>query len=235
MDHEYSSSFLDYAATNWLFHFRKADIRYQWLNGCLQRVLDTGLRRVYRNHFVPKNSYSTEIRHTALRIYSRFGLGSLTRMYLEMSGDPDGGSCRQCETPLHLAAAYGHVETAAILLSRKASIQAKTSFNEETPLHLAAAFGCIDTTTLLLKHGAEPNAVTYGCAGTPLHIAATEGHIEVVRLLLECDINMNAAMTVTKEAPLHLAAAHRHAQIVSCLLDGSDSPLLEMELNYSIV
>lgn len=57
-------------------------------------------------------------------------------------------------SPLHLAAQYGHVSTAEVLLRAGISRDARTKV-ERTPLHIAAQEGNTAIVHLLLAHGAE--------------------------------------------------------------------------------
>ncbi len=60
-------------------------------------------------------------------------------------------------TPLHEAAAMGHLEVARLLLERGADVNAKNKHGF-TPLHFAAGIGHTDVAKLLLEHGADVNA-----------------------------------------------------------------------------
>ena len=57
-------------------------------------------------------------------------------------------------SPLHLAAQYGHVETAEILLRSGCQRDARTKV-EKTPLHVAAQEGNDNVAQLLLSNGAD--------------------------------------------------------------------------------
>jgi ankyrin repeat protein len=90
---------------------------------------------------------------------------------------PDGWS------PLHLAAFFGHRETAAMLLDRGADMAA-LSRNEiaNTPLHAALAGGRGPVAELLVERGAEVNAVANGLR--PLDIAAGREDQEMMAYLI---------------------------------------------------
>ena len=96
------------------------------------------------------------------------GLGDLS---------PDGW------TPLHLAAFFGHRETAAMLIDRGADTAARSN-NEiaNTPLHAAIAGGRAAVVELLVERGADVNAVANGL--TPLDIAAGREDQEMVTYLI---------------------------------------------------
>lgn len=95
------------------------------------------------------------------------GLGDLS---------PDGW------TPLHLAAFFGHRETASMLVDRGADMAARAQ-NEiaNTPLHAAAAGGRGAVVELLVERGADVNAVANGLR--PLDIAAGREDQEMMSYL----------------------------------------------------
>ena len=59
-------------------------------------------------------------------------------------------------TPLHFAAAYGHLGASQLLMAQGAPLNA-TGFRGITPLHLAAHFGRYDVFKALLKAGSDPD------------------------------------------------------------------------------
>ena len=85
-------------------------------------------------------------------------------------------------TPLHLAAFFGHRETAAMLIDRGADMAARSD-NEiaNTPLHAALAGGRGAVAELLVERGADVNAVANGLR--PLDIADGREDHEMVEYL----------------------------------------------------
>ena len=80
--------------------------------------------------------------------------------------------------PLHLAAYFGRLDAAELLLDRSADIEARSTnsrLRHVTPLHSAAAGRQTAVAVLLLDRGADPNVVQPG-GWTPLHQAAANGH-----------------------------------------------------------
>jgi ankyrin repeat protein len=86
--------------------------------------------------------------------------------------------------PLHLAAYFGQLEVARLLLERGADPNAVASNDSRvTPLHSAVSARRRDLAGLLLALGASANAVQKG-GWTPLHAAAHNGDEAIVDLLL---------------------------------------------------
>ena len=86
-------------------------------------------------------------------------------------------------TALHLAAFFGHVDAARILLEAGADIQAISANSlRNTPLHAATAGKHAEVALFLLEQGADPHAVDAG-GYTPLRIAEENQLSEVVARL----------------------------------------------------
>ena len=119
------------------------------------------------------------------------------------------------ETPLHAAAAGGHLSVARTLLDNGASVG--------EILYLAASEGNDSMVDTLIKAGANANTVTDVSSGTPLHAAAAGGHLSVARILLE---NGASVVLETKlgHTPLHIAAAANRLKVVQMLLEHGANP-----------
>jgi len=84
-------------------------------------------------------------------------------------------------TPLHLAAAFGHLDVAKLLLDRGADIDARES-DGWTPLHYAAVNGRLDVARLLLERGADAGIKSrYG--ETPADLAREYGFESVAEFI----------------------------------------------------
>jgi ankyrin repeat protein len=87
-------------------------------------------------------------------------------------------------TPLHLAAFFGKVDAARLLLNKGAVVNARSmNAMQNMPLHAAAAGKHAEVIQLLLEHGASANARQHG-GWTPLHAAAQNGDLETARTLV---------------------------------------------------
>ena len=88
------------------------------------------------------------------------------RLLLDHGAAVGGADDRYGETALHVAAACGHRDAAALLLDRGARVDARAR-NGSTPLHKAAFDGGTDVLRLLLSRGADLGARdSYGDAET---------------------------------------------------------------------
>lgn len=89
-------------------------------------------------------------------------------------------------TPLHLAAFFGHLEAARLLLAEGADVKAVSRNGmKNTPLHAATAGRHGELALLLLQHGADPAALDAG-GYTPLQIA-TQNQLESVVAAMSAD------------------------------------------------
>uniref|UniRef100_A0A0E0HKA7 RING-type E3 ubiquitin transferase n=1 Tax=Oryza nivara TaxID=4536 RepID=A0A0E0HKA7_ORYNI len=120
-------------------------------------------------------------------------------------------------SPLHVAAAKGHHEIAALLLENGADVNARNIYGQ-TPLMQACRFGHWEVVQTLLVWRVENLS-----GRTALHMAAAGGHVKCVRLLVadaagDRDGYVNKAANGGVTA-LHLAALHGHVECVHLLID----------------
>ncbi|XP_036072574.1 ankyrin-2b isoform X18 [Oryzias melastigma] len=131
-------------------------------------------------------------------------------------------------TPLHIAAHYGNVNVATLLLNRGAAVDF-TARNGITPLHVASKRGNTNMVRLLLDRGSQIDAKTRDGL-TPLHCAARSGHETSVEVLLEKGAPL-LARTKNGLSPLHMAAQGDHVECVKHLLQHK-APVDDVTLDY---
>ncbi len=120
--------------------------------------------------------------------------------------------------PLGLAAFFGHLEIARLLIAAGAEVDS-ASHNplKVMPLHSAAAGNWVEIVQLLIALGAPVNArQSEGFA--PLHSAAQNGSVEIIRALLAAGADVNAR-EVEGKTPLTYAVNENHQEAVDLLLE----------------
>ncbi|CAL8071610.1 unnamed protein product [Calicophoron daubneyi] len=124
-------------------------------------------------------------------------------------------------TPLHIAAHYGNVEIAKLLIERGANINYNAK-NSITPLHVAAKWGKNDFVKELIRAGADIDSRTRDGL-TPLHCASRSGHTDVVQTLLK--VGADATLKTRNDlTPLHMAAQGDHEAVARMLLSTGVNP-----------
>jgi ankyrin repeat protein len=96
---------------------------------------------------------------TALFWASSSGHPEIVDYLLALGANAQVAKTKIQATPLHLAAANGHANVAALLLGAGVAVSAQAS-NGATPLHYALQNGHADVARVLLDHGADTHVVT---------------------------------------------------------------------------
>lgn len=122
-----------------------------------------------------------------LDLFEAAALGRADRVVEVVAADAHAVRAEAADgfTALHLAAFFGQLEVAAVLLEHGAAVDAQAGNPTRVqPLHSAAAGGHAAIAALLLERGADPDARQQG-GFVPLHAAAARGDEVTARLLLE--------------------------------------------------
>jgi len=143
--------------------------------------------------------------------------GDLAKVQALVEKNPELVQAKDKEqgTPLHSAAASGHIKIVEYLLSKGADVNARNAVNQN-PLLYAAYHGHAEIVNLLLEKGAEfKEQDMYG--RNVLHYPAREGHNRVVEILVKkgLDINQEDRGGVT---PLRFALDRGHTGIIDTFI-----------------
>uniref|UniRef100_T1ISQ5 Uncharacterized protein n=1 Tax=Strigamia maritima TaxID=126957 RepID=T1ISQ5_STRMM len=135
-------------------------------------------------------------------------------------------------SPLHLAAQFGHLNTAEVLIRAGISRDARTKV-DRTPLHVSAQEGHVEIVELLLKSGADMEAKDM-LKMTPLHWAVERGHVGVIESLLRHGSDVNIPNKFEKSA-IDIAEDNGRTDIVEILNYAdrfrSEGPIIEGDIS----
>ncbi|CAD7700934.1 unnamed protein product [Ostreobium quekettii] len=123
---------------------------------------------------------------------------------LKRGADAEYRSGDNNDTPLAVAAFYGHAPVVRVLLALGADPEAVDD-RGLTVLLGAAQEGHAEVVTMLLEAGADPDETMADSGIAPIAAAALRGHEEVVRALLEGGADPGV-MDAEGDAPLHLVS-----------------------------
>jgi len=150
-------------------------------------------------------------------------LGLAADVRRELGGNPGlvGQWSHDGWPPLHLAAFFGHRETAEALLDAGADVRAVARNSEANLAINAAAAGPRadrrpEIARLLIARGSPVDGRGSAAGHTPLHEAAFNGDLALVRLLLDAGA-ARSLRTPEGDTPLDIATKHRRAEVVRLL------------------
>ncbi|KAH6975561.1 ankyrin repeat-containing domain protein [Ilyonectria destructans] len=155
---------------------------------------------------------------TALHIAVGSDKLSLLELLLRKGADPNPkATIPKGQTPLHIAALDGKMESARTLLGWGADVDAAYEGDGQTPLHVAAARGGVDMVGLLVTTGGADFGRQTGEGDTAFSLAAMNRHQKVAEVLLE---RGSGRMTDRqKKRGLVMAARGNLVGVVARLLD----------------
>jgi ankyrin repeat protein len=126
--------------------------------------------------------------------------------------------------PIHLAAAFGHVNVVEWLLDRGYPVDVRNNMGS-TPLINAAWGGHYDLAIMLIGKDADVNAKVGNADNrSVLHSASSSGNVDLVELLLQKGAVVNARTSTDKRTPLHWAIRKGHLETARLLVKyGADT------------
>ena len=159
---------------------------------------------------------------TSIHAAARAGQVDEVKRWLALGLSPNNNwNMPSGNTPLHEAAAYGHVGIVKLLLENGADVN-RHNEGGVTPLHYAARHGHVNAMSMLLDHGADPDKKGTGC-GTPMQWAGRGGQIRAIKVLMSYGVSINQRGSEDITA-LHEAVRHDHLDAVKFLLaNGADA------------
>ena len=128
--------------------------------------------------------------------------------------------------PLHIAAHFGHLEIAKLLIDHGASVDGVDD-RLRTPLHLAAKAGRTQVARLLIHSGANVDALDYTLR-SPCMKAAEYGFLEPIQALIEAGADLTLQDRQHQSALYHAADWDRR-EVVVFLLTNTKGCLLNVE------
>ena len=129
-----------------------------------------------------------------LDVFDAAATGDEARLKELIDGDPAVVKAFAADgfTPLHLAAFFGHLGAARLLVQHGADVRAEAAnASKVQPLHSAVAAQHPGIAALLLQHKAPRDPRQAG-GYTPLHAAAKAGDLETLGLLLDMGADPDA-------------------------------------------
>lgn len=121
------------------------------------------------------------------------------------------------KTPLHAAAALGHLRFVQILLSRTPELAAELDARGCSPLHLAAAKGHAAVVKELLSVGGDVGFVRNLDGRTALHLAAVKGRTAVLAEMVRVNPELTRSVTDRGETGLHLCVKWNRMEALKVL------------------
>lgn len=200
--------FFPYAASTWLIHAKKAELRSISLAGLLPRLNGSHpgfFKRLIwgASRYLPDFECDLFRGATLLHLAAAFGLESLMRAFLETGPEVNHVDCGG-NAALVFAAAYQDSEGASnkacvqVLLDYGADINAPLSEEKDSPLSAAVKLGDEAVVRLLIEHGADVDAFVRG-KGHHTNVAPLEAAVKskkintvaIARILLDSGADVN--------------------------------------------
>lgn len=157
-------------------------------------------------------------------VFDAAALGHIDRLRARLEEDPARATAFAGDgfTALHLAAFFGKLDAARVLLAAGASVDAYGRNElENQPLHSAAAGRHVEVCRALLGAGAAVDATQHG-GYTPLHAAAASGDLELAELFLSAGADPVVTNEVGQTAA-DLAEANGHPDLARRLREVAEA------------
>ena len=145
----------------------------------------------------------------------------------ELSPNAFCQSAKSKETPVHLAAKFGHLQILTYLHQEaQGDLNASQDLKNDpwTPLMAAAEANQVESIQYLLDKKVDTSPI-FGFSPTPLHIAAERNNPDAIRTLLAGGAMVNQLFCPKKRiTPLHVACSHGFYESAEVLLEFEADP-----------
>ncbi|KAH1017863.1 hypothetical protein HUJ05_008457 [Dendroctonus ponderosae] len=187
-----------------------------------------------------------KLKETALHIAARVKDGEKCALMLLKSGAGPNIATHDGNTPVHVAAKYGNLQTMLLLLEDGGDPQYKnktsTAFHKvnedgQKPIHAACQNNYSEVAKLFLQQHPSLVMATTKDGNTCAHIAAAQGSVTVVEELMKFDRQgvISARNKVTDATPLQMAAEGGHSEVVKALVRAGASVTDENKGGFTAV
>ncbi|KAA8540260.1 hypothetical protein F0562_024177 [Nyssa sinensis] len=123
------------------------------------------------------------------------------------------------ETPLHVAALFGHVDFTRALLRRKPKFATELDSLGRSPLHLASAEGHVEIVRELLLTSPDACQIRDQDGRTPLHLAAMNGRVDVIKEHIRAQAESTRQPLDHGDSVLHLCVKYNHFDALKLLVE----------------
>jgi len=157
-------------------------------------------------------------RGAMMTLFEACAAGELERVERLVAADSQSVAAYSADgwTPLHLAAFFGHIRIAELLLANDADVAARSRNNNgNTPLHAALAGNHKMVAGLLIGRGGDVNA-TDAAGWRPLHLAAANNNLDAIKALVAQGADVGAGNGEGRTA-LSLAQESNHRETAAFL------------------
>lgn len=160
-----------------------------------------------------KDSFGASLLHIA----AKNGEVGLAKKLIDAGADVNAETTMG-HTPLHRAAAKGHIDVVNILLDSDVINVNADSGDGTTPFHMAVIHGYFDIAKALLGKGANIDATLIDGMNA-FHLAAYYGFPDIIKFLLKKGVDATK-QTMQGLTPLHIAIIKNDINCVTALLEG---------------
>ena len=167
--------------------------------------------------------------------WSPLGTSEAVAFYIKKGVSPNVHTENdRSETPLHLAALTGKIDTVKTLIAEGANVNEPNSFGAGPLFEARHSKTSVQIATVLVASGAKVKARAND-GDTPLHYMADDSETDVAKFLLDKGADPNAKND-EGETPLHITSKRGYAQMADVLIkNGANIEAKDQEGNTPLI